>query len=73
MRVIWIVDDQSSTQPITVLVTVVTVIPECPLIWKLSEYADVTCIVSKRRYRLGWDFEVVQEGLLWYNRTLRDK
>jgi len=37
MRIIWIVNDQSSTQPITVLVPVVTVIPECPLKWKLSE------------------------------------
>jgi len=55
------------------LVTVVTVIPECPLRWKVSECADVTCGVSKRRYRLGWDSKVVQEGFLWYNRTLRDK
>jgi hypothetical protein len=31
LRIIWIVDNQSSTQPITVLVLVVTVIPECPL------------------------------------------
>ncbi len=73
MRVIWIFDNQNSTQPITVLVPVVTVIPECPLKWKLCECADTTCEVSKGRYRLVWDPKVVQELFLWYDRTLGDK
>ena len=73
MRVIWIVDNQGSTQPITVLVAVVAVIPERPLQRKLSESADTTHEVSKGPYRLGWRAKVIQEGFLWYNRTLRDK
>jgi hypothetical protein len=31
MRIIWVIDNQSTTQPITVLGVVVTVIPERPL------------------------------------------
>ena len=31
LRVSWIIDDQSSTQAITILVPKVAVIPECPL------------------------------------------
>ena len=31
MRIIWIIDDQGSTQAITVLVLEVAMIPECPL------------------------------------------
>ena len=31
LRIIWIFDNQSSTQPITVLGPVVAVIPKCPL------------------------------------------
>ena len=31
LRVSWIIDDQSSTQAITILVPEVAVIPECPL------------------------------------------
>ena len=31
VRVSWIIDDQSSTQAITILVPEVAVIPECPL------------------------------------------
>ena len=31
VRVSWIIDDQSSTQAITILVPEMAVIPECPL------------------------------------------
>jgi len=34
LRIMWIVDNQSSTQAITILVPEVAVIPECPLKWR---------------------------------------
>jgi hypothetical protein len=40
LRIIWILDNQSSTQPITVLGLVVAVIPECPLNKRSSELVD---------------------------------
>jgi len=36
MRILWIVDNQRSTQAITILVPEVTVIPECPLKWAMK-------------------------------------
>jgi hypothetical protein len=59
MRIIWIIDNERSTQAITVLVLVVAVIPECPLKWELCECADITCEVSKGRYRLVSGAKVV--------------
>jgi hypothetical protein len=50
-----------------------SVVPECPLKWKLCECADTTCEVSKGRYRLVREPKVVQEFVLWYDRTLGDK
>ena len=73
LGIICIIDNQRSTQPVTVLVPVVAVIPECPLKWKLCECADITCEVSKEQYRLFQGYKVVQEGIPWYDGTLGDK
>ena len=40
LRVIWIIDNQSATQPIAVLVLEVAVIPVCPLSKQGSELGD---------------------------------
>jgi len=40
LRVIWIIDNQSATQPIAVLVLEVAVIPVCPLSKQGSELVD---------------------------------
>lgn len=36
LRIIWIIDDNRSTQAVTILVPKVTVIPECPLAWAMK-------------------------------------
>jgi hypothetical protein len=41
LRIIWVIDNQSAAQPITVLGLVVTVIPECPLNKQSSELVDI--------------------------------
>jgi hypothetical protein len=41
VRIIRIIDNQSSTQPITVLIPEVTVVPESPLEWWWRECIDI--------------------------------
>jgi hypothetical protein len=72
LRIIWIIDDQSSTQPITVLDLVVAVIPECPLNKRGSELVD-TFDMNKGKYRLVRDRKVIRKAFVRYNGTLGDK
>jgi hypothetical protein len=71
LRIICILDNQSSTQPITVLGLVVAVIPECPLNKRSSELVD-TFDMNKGKYRLVRDRKVIREAFVWYNGTLGD-
>jgi hypothetical protein len=71
LRIIWIIDNQSSTQPITVLGLVVAVIPECPLNKRSSELVD-TFDMKKGKYRLVRDRKVICKAFVWYNGTLGD-
>src|SRR5580698_884339 len=71
LRIIWIIDNQSPTQPITVLSLIVTVIPECPLNKRSSELVD-TLDMNKGKYRLVRDRKVIHKAFVWYNGTLRD-
>jgi hypothetical protein len=52
LRVIWIIDNQSSTQPITVLIFEVTVIPECALKKQRSKPVD-TLLHKKGEVLIG--------------------
>ena len=54
LRIIWIIDNQSPTQPITVLDLVVAVIPECPLKKRGIELVD-PLDMNKGKYRLVRD------------------
>jgi hypothetical protein len=72
LRIIWIFDNQSSTQPITVLGPVVAVIPECSLNKRSSELVD-TFDINKGKYRLFRDRKIIREAFVWYNGTLGDK
>ena len=72
LRIIWIFDNQSSTQPITVLGLIVAVIPERPLNKQSSELVD-TLGVNKGEYRLVRNRKVIRKAFVWYNRTLSDR
>jgi hypothetical protein len=72
LRIIWIFDNQSTTQSITVLVLVVAVIPECPLDKRGSELVD-TFDINKGKYRLVRDRKVICKAFIWYNGTLGNK
>jgi len=72
LRIIWIFDNQSSTQPITVLDLVVAVIPECSLNKRGSELVDAFDM-NKGKYRLVRDRKVIRKAFLWYNGTLSNK
>jgi hypothetical protein len=72
LRIIWIIDNQSTTQSITVLVLVVAVIPECPLNKRRSELVD-TFDINKGKYCLVRDRKVIRKAFVWYNGTLGNK
>jgi hypothetical protein len=72
LGIIWIFDNQSSTQPITVLDLVVAVIPECPLNKRGSELVD-TLDMNKGKYRLVRDRKVIRKAFVWYKGTLGNK
>ena len=71
LRIIWIIDNQSSTQPITVLVLVMAVIPVCPLEKQGREATDMLRY-EQREYRLVRDCKVIRKAFIWYNGTLCD-
>jgi hypothetical protein len=71
LRIVWIIDDQNSTQPITVLGLVVAVIPECPLNKRGSELVG-TLDMNRGKYRLVRDRKVIRKAFVWYNGTLGD-
>jgi hypothetical protein len=72
LRIIWIIDNQNPTQPITVLDLVVAVIPECPLKKRNSELVD-PFDMNKGKYRLVRDRKVIRKAFVWYNGTLGNK
>jgi len=71
LRIIWIFDNQSSAQPITVLGLIVAVIPQGPLNKRRGEHID-TFDTNKGKYRLIRDRKVIREASVWYNGTLSD-
>lgn len=72
MRIIWIIDNQSTTKPITVLSPEVTVVPERPL--KGIEVSFSTSYkYGQGKHRLAWDREVVQKAFVWYDGALCDR
>jgi hypothetical protein len=60
MGIIWIVDDQSTTQPITILVLEVAVIPVCAL-KKQGNELEIPYDTRKGKYSLFRDFKVIQK------------
>jgi hypothetical protein len=72
MGILRVIDDHRSTQPITVLVPEMTVIPESALEWR-DVSVSVSYDVIKGPYRLVWDFEIVEETFIRYNWTLSDE
>ena len=72
LRIIWIIDNQRPTQPITVLDLVVAVIPECPLKKRGIELVD-PLDMNKGKYRLVRDRKVICEAFVWYYGTLGNK
>jgi hypothetical protein len=71
LGIIWIIDNQSSTQPITVLGLVVAVIPECPLNKRCSEFVE-SFDMNKGKYRLVLDRKFIRKAFVWYDGTLGD-
>ena len=71
LRVIWIIDDQSTTQPIAVLGPEVAVIPVCTLKW-IELSLSISCKMNKENYILVRNREVIHKAFVWYNGTLCD-
>jgi hypothetical protein len=71
LRIIWIIDNQSATQPIAVLGPEVAVIPVCTLKGiELSLW--ISCEMNKENYILVRDRKVIRKTFVWYNGTLGD-
>lgn len=68
--VVWIINNQRTTQPITVLVPEMTVIPVCTLGWDNSGLVKYLVSKTRKVYRLVWRIELVHKALLRYERTL---
>jgi hypothetical protein len=68
LRVLWIINNQRTTQPVTILILEVTVIPKR----SLREY-ESRLDTTESNYRLGQCIELVQEALIRYERTLGNK
>jgi hypothetical protein len=71
LRIIWVIDNQSASQPIAVLGPEVAVIPVCTLKnIKLSLW--ISCEMNKEDYILVRDRKVIRKAFVWYNGTLGD-
>jgi len=71
LRIIWVIDNQSATQPIAVLGPEVAVIPVCTLEGiELSLW--ISCEMNKENYILVRDGKVIRKTFVWYNGTLGD-
>ena len=69
LRIVRIINNQSTTQPIAVLVREVTVIPICSLVQQESGLVQYP-VPGEKIYRLAQCIESVQEALIRYYRTL---
>ena len=72
MGVVWIINDQSSAQAITILSLIVAVIPVCTL-KKLRNKFSRARVGQGRQYRLIVRVKLVVEALARHNRALRDE
>jgi hypothetical protein len=73
MRVKWVIYDQRPTQPITVLIPEVTVIPERTLKQREIELADTYDKHKNGQYRLVRGVEGILEAFVRHNGALSDK
>lgn len=71
LGIIWIVDNQSTTQPIAVLGLKVAVIPVCTLEC-IGLSLRISCEMNKESYILIRDRKVIRKTFVWYNGTLGD-
>jgi hypothetical protein len=70
--VVWIINDQRSTQAITVLSPIMAVIPVCTLKWSRNQLSRTRGGRGKLYRLLVW-IELVVEALARHNRALRDE
>ena len=71
LGIIWIVNNQSTTQPIAVLGLEVAVIPVCTL-EGIGLSLRISREMKKESYILVRDREVIRKTFVWYNGTLGD-
>jgi hypothetical protein len=71
VRIIWIIDNQSATQPIAVLGPEVAVIPVCTL-KGIDMSLRMSCEMNKDNYILVRDCKVIRKTFVWDNGTLGD-
>jgi hypothetical protein len=71
VRIIWIIDNQSATQPIAVLGPEVAVIPVCTL-KGINMSLSMSCEMNKESYILVRDRKVIRKTFVWDNGTLGD-